>query len=165
MLRKDLSYSQASQPIAQYFQMLATRMRLLRVLIKSQNGFSQYSNKFDTVSIIETRMRFELIWNGFASRCLKPFSHLVLCNTDRIRMFRQVLYWVYRSTQHDAYFLWSSSSALLVKLPYQKAENKGIEPSSRFSVNSLSRRAQQTSICLFSIAEGVGVEPTRVVSS
>ena len=70
MLQRDLIYSQASQPIAQYFQVMETRMRLLRFLIKSQNGFPQYSNKFDTVSIIETRMRFELINNGFAIRRL-----------------------------------------------------------------------------------------------
>ena len=75
-LRKDLIYSQASQPIAQYFLILETRMRLLRFLIKSQNGFPQYSNKLDPVSIIETRMRFELINNGFAIRCLNHSATL-----------------------------------------------------------------------------------------
>ncbi len=73
-------------------------MRLLRFPIKSQNGLKKYSNKFDPVSIIETRMRFELINNGFAVRRLHHsatlsfairigFEYFDMLNTTPIYLF------------------------------------------------------------------------------
>ena len=142
MLRRDLIYSQASQPIAQHFLFKETRMRLLRALIKSQNGFLQFSNKFDPASIIETRMRFELIKNGVADRYLNLSVTLSF-----------ILRKEWESNPHESLTPngFQNRGHHLLACPSIINLRRATESNHRcYYTNSFSKRAQQTNICLLS---------------